>query len=76
MGLHCVVIAAAGPYCTKPMMGPPCMLRSMLQQDPITPTNKEPTLDGEPLHAEVSAAAKPHHTKLKMTDPHWAPNAH
>ena len=57
-------------------MGPRCMLRSVLQQDPITPTQKQSTLDGEPLRAEVSAAAKPHHATLQMTDPEWGQVAH
>ena len=48
----------------------------MLRQDPITPTHKQPILDGGPLHAEVSAAAKPNHPTLKMTDPPWGPFAH
>ena len=51
----------------QPVMGPPCVLRSVLQQDPITPTPQKLTLNGGPLHA-VRAAAKPHRTKLKTTD--------
>ena len=50
-------------------MGPRCMLRSVLQQDPITPTQTQSTRDGEPLRAEVSAAAKPNHANLKTSDP-------
>ena len=45
------------------------MLRRVLQQDPIVPNAKPPTCDGTPLHAEVSAAAGPHHAKLKKNDP-------
>ena len=53
------------------MMGPLCMLRSVLRQDPLTPTLKQPTLDVGPLRAEVSAASKPHHAELKTTKPSW-----
>ena len=46
------------------------MLRSVLQQqDPITLTSKQPTLHGSPLQTEVIAAAGPHRTKLKTTNP-------
>ena len=38
-------------------MGPHCVLRSVLRQDTITLTTKRLTLNGAPLHAEVSAAA-------------------
>ena len=46
-------------------MGPFCMLRSVLQQDPITPYYKQLTLHGSPLLADVIAAAGPHHVKCQ-----------
>ena len=54
---------------------PCCTLKTVLRQDPITPTCKQPTLNGAPLHAEVSAVAGPHHAKLKTTDPQQGPVA-
>ena len=60
--MHAEVSAATGPHHTpnhQLSMGLCCPLRSVLQQDPITPHLKRPTCDGAPLHAEVSAVTRP-----------------
>ena len=56
------VSAATGPHHTpnhQLSMGLCCPLRSVLQQDPITPHLKRPTCDGAPLHTEVRAVTRP-----------------